>query len=80
MSEQRSIDDYLKLPYVFKIVNVSSGDYSGWFAEVAELPGCLTQADTFAELEIKLRDVMRSWMEAALETGMTIPLPRVCHD
>ena len=75
MTETRSIDDYLKLPYAIQIIKDTSDNNPGWIAEVAELPGCFTQADTFAELEVMIYRVMRSWMEATLETGLTIPLP-----
>ncbi len=72
----RTVDDYLKLPYAIEVVYDQSDDHPGWFARVVELPGCMTQADTFAELESMIEDAMRGWIEAGLEDGQPIPEPR----
>ena len=50
--------------------------FSGWFARVAEWPGCMTQADNFEELGEMLEDAMRAWAETAVEEGLPIPKPR----
>lgn len=72
----KSIGDYLVMPYTIEVVRDKSDQYSGWFARVVELPGCMTQADTFEELEEMIEDAMRAWIEAALEDGQVIPEPR----
>ncbi len=76
----KSIDDYLAMPYTIEVVRDESQEYSGWFARVIELPGCMTQADTFEELGGMIEDAMRVWIEAALEDGQTIPEPRPIED
>jgi antitoxin HicB len=76
----RSVDDYLAMPYTIEVVHDESDEYSGWFARVVELPGCMTQADTFAELEEMIEDAMRAWIETALEDGQVIPEPRSVED
>lgn len=76
----KSIDDYLAMPYTIEVVREESEGYSGWFARVVELPGCMTQADTFEELGGMIEDAMRVWIEAALEDGQTIPEPRPAED
>ena len=40
----------------------------------------MTQADTFAELSEMIREAMAAWIEAALEDGETIPMPRSVED
>jgi antitoxin HicB len=72
----RTIDEYLALPYTIEVSWDQSDDHPGWFARVVELPGCMTQADTFEELEAMIKDAMRAWIEAALEDGQAIPEPR----
>lgn len=72
----RSIEDYLTMPYTIEVVRDESEEYSGWFARVVELPGCMTQADTFEELGQMIEDAMRAWIEATLENGQSIPEPR----
>ena len=70
------VEDYLKLPYTIKVTRDESDGYTGWFAKVEELPGCMTQADTFDELGEMIEDAKRAWIESALEDGVEIPLPR----
>jgi len=36
----------------------------GFWAEVPALPGCVTQAETRAELEANLREAVEGWLEA----------------
>lgn len=72
----RTLDEYLALPYTIEVVWDESDAHPGWFARVAELPGCMTQADTFEELEVMIKDAMQAWIEAALEDGQSIPEPR----
>jgi len=71
----RSVDEYLKLPYTIEVIRDEDDNYAGWFACVRELPGCMTQADTFEELGEMIEDAMRAWIETTLEEGQTIPEP-----
>ncbi len=73
---KKNIEEYLALPYSIEIIRDQGESYSGWFARVIELPGCMTQADTFDELEEMIPDAMRAWIETALEEGQDIPEPR----
>ncbi len=69
-----SVDEYLKLPYTLEITrDLESG---GWVARVVELPGCITQAETFEQLDEMVQDAMRGWLEVALQDGLSIPEPR----
>ena len=72
----KTVDDYLKLPYTIEVFRDDNEDDPGWVARVAELPGCLTQADTFEELGEMIEDAMRGWIEIALEDGTPVPEPR----
>jgi antitoxin HicB len=72
----RPVEEYLKLPYTIEVVRDKGADYTGWFARVLELPGCMTQADTFAEVDEMIQDAMRAWIETALAQNMMIPEPR----
>jgi antitoxin HicB len=75
-----NLEDYLELPYTIEVVRDEGENYAGWFARVVELPGCMTQADTFAELSEMIKEAMTVWIETALEDGETIPLPRTLED
>jgi predicted RNase H-like HicB family nuclease len=71
------IEKYLQLPYHIRLVRDQWEDGTlGWFAEIEELPGCMTQGESPDETVARLRDAMHSWIEDALERGESIPLPR----
>lgn len=74
--KQDSVEHFLSLPFTIKVIRDEGEGYSGWFAEVVELPGCMTQADTFEELGEMIEDAKRAWIEVALEDGRPIPQPR----
>jgi antitoxin HicB len=74
--ETKQIEQYLALPYTIEVIHDEGEEYSGWFGRVVELPGCMTQADTFEELGEMIHDAMRAWIETALENGQSIPEPR----
>ena len=76
----RTLDEYMKLPYTIKVVYDNDDENPGWVAEIAELPGCFTQADTFEELGEMVGDAMRGWLSVALTEGLPIPEPQPQSD
>jgi antitoxin HicB len=77
---QKNLEYYLNLPYTIEVLRETDADDPGWAARVVELPGCLTQGDTFEELGEMIRDAMRAWLETALEQGIAIPEPRPAEE
>lgn len=73
MMLNKTLDHYLALPYTIEII--PDEDDGGYVARVRELPGCLTQADTWEELLQMVEDAKRLWIESALEYGDPIPEP-----
>jgi antitoxin HicB len=73
---KRPIEEYLSLPFTIEVYRDDSDGEEGYVARVLELPGCLTQADSFAELGEMIPDAMRAWIETAIEDGQPIPEPR----
>ena len=69
----KTLDYYLGLPYTIRLVPEMGG---GWFVEVAELPGCMSEGDDPDDAIAMIRDAMRCWLEVALEDGLPIPEPR----
>lgn len=47
----RTVEEYLALPYTIEIYRNDSEGITAYVVRVVELPGCLTQADSFEELE-----------------------------
>ncbi len=71
---KRSVEDYIDLPYKKEIIKYPDG---GYFIEVKELPGCMSEGDTVEEAFEMIEDAMRAWIETALEYNKTIPIPDV---
>ena len=68
----RTVERYLRLPYTILLRRYEDGTF---FAEVAELPGCMTEADTAEEALDMIRDAMAGWIEVALSEGIAVPEP-----
>lgn len=68
----RTIDEYLTLPYSIRVIPATP---AGYVATVDELPGCITQSETWAAAGEMVRDAMRAWIETALEDEQPIPEP-----
>ncbi len=69
----KSVEYYMSLPY--KISVYPDEDGKGFVAEIADLPGCLTSADSIEELWQNIEEAKQLWFEVALEDGDYIPEP-----
>ena len=65
-------DYYLSLPYTIEIIPDPEG---GFFAQIKELQGCMTQGETLEEVYEMIKDAQKQWLETAIEEGIEIPLP-----
>ncbi len=73
MMTEKNLEYYLSLPYTIQLIPYDDGT---WFAEVAELPGCMTEADSWEEAGEMIREAMELWLEGALEDRLKIPEPK----
>lgn len=71
MSRQ-SLDTYLKREYPFQVVASEDG---GFVITFPDLPGCVTQAETPAQIGPMAEDAKRAWIESAYEDDQAIPEP-----
>jgi antitoxin HicB len=69
----KPIEYYLALPYTIEIF--PDDEEGGYVARVRELPGCITQADTWDELLLMIEDAKKLWLESALAHNDPIPEP-----
>ena len=69
---KNNLDYYLSLPYTIDIIPDPEG---GFFAQIKELPGCMTQGETLEEVYEMIKDAQRLWLETAIEEGIEFPLP-----
>ena len=70
--KNKTLAEYLNTIYPFVVYAAEEG---GYVAEVEELPGCMTQAETLEELSDGIENARRAWIQLAYEDGMEIPLP-----
>ena len=73
MSKTRDMSYYLSLPYAVRVYREPDG--SGFTAEIPDLPGCITCADTLDEVWALIEDAKRGWLELALADGDPILEP-----
>ena len=71
MKKSKDLEYYLALPYSILLVP----DEDGWYAEIPELPGCMTAGDTKEEVLELIEDAKQSWLIVSLEHGDPIPEP-----
>lgn len=51
----------------FKAV-IHEAEEGGYWAEVPALPGCASQGESLAEIEINLKEAIELWLEAGEDT------------
>lgn len=73
MSEKiKDLDYYMKLRYEIKIVETDTG----YFAEIPDLPGCMTFCEEFDQLHGVIEDAKKAWIGVSIERNLEIPEPR----
>ncbi|MFW6118061.1 MAG: LuxR C-terminal-related transcriptional regulator [Chloroflexota bacterium] len=72
-TERRDLEFYLNLRYPITIHPDPDG---GYVAEIEELPGCMTQAETLDEAFEAIEDARQVWIQGTYEMGQDIPLPQ----
>ena len=70
---EKDLHYYMSLAYPVRIYPESDG--SGYTAEIPDLPGCITCADTLEELWVMIEDAKHTWIEESLEEHLPIPVP-----
>lgn len=71
-SGRKPLSYYLGLEYPFVVVAHPDGDYVISFPD---LPGCMTQVESIADVGPMAEDVRTLWIETAYDHGITIPPP-----
>ena len=71
-SKAETLSPYLRQPYTRELFPYEDGS---WFGRIVELPGCMTEGDTDAEVLASLNDAMAAWVENAVDHGDPIPEP-----
>ena len=72
-NKKELLKHYMELPYSIRITPEEAG---GYFAEVEELSGCMTQGDTIEEVMRNIEEAKESWLTVSIEEGLEIPQPK----
>jgi antitoxin HicB len=70
---KKNIDYYLGLPYTIELIQEPLG---GYYVGIKELKGCMTTADDSEVALSEIQELMKEWLEIALEENLPIPEPR----
>lgn len=72
----KDLDYYMNLRYEARIQKSDTG----YFAEIPDLPGCMTFCEEFDQLEEMIEDAKKAWFEMSIEDNVEIPEPRKDKD
>ena len=53
-----------------------SAEDKAYLAEVPELPGCMSDGDTYQAALDNVQVIMQEWIDTAKELGREIPIPK----
>ena len=72
----RTVERYLALPYHVTLVRDGDGDDGPWVAQVEELAGCTSRAETAEQAASGIQQAMSDWISEALRDGREVPEPK----
>jgi antitoxin HicB len=61
--------------YYVEVEPLPQNEGGGFLATVPELPGCMSDGDTFEELQRNVADAIDCWIAAAQRLGRKVPKP-----
>ena len=62
--------------YNYEVIIYWSDEDKSFIAEVPELPGCMADGKTRAEVIENVEIIIKEWIEIAIEDGEEIPKPK----
>ncbi len=72
-SRSPTLEEILARNYTF--IAKADLENGGWVVMYPDLPGVMTQAETYEEIAVMAKDALRAWAEAQIEDGRPIPEP-----
>lgn len=61
--------------YNVQMRRLEKAEGGGWLAEVADLPGCMSDGATPDEALRNVRNAIGEWIDCAIELGRHVPAP-----
>ena len=72
----RTLERFLALPYHVTLVRDGDGEDGPWVAQVEELAGCTSRAETAELAASGIQQAMSDWIRDALREGREVPEPK----
>lgn len=63
--------------YKINVRPLTDAEGGGWLAEILDLPGCIGDGETPEEAIKDLEEAKIAWIEAQIDAGRDIPMPRL---
>ncbi len=79
LASRKDLEYYLNLSYPVQLSHQSDDDDEYWFAEIPQLPGCMSDGPNPNEALQNLEDAKRLWIETQIEDGYEVPEPDHPH-
>jgi antitoxin HicB len=76
----RALERYLALPYHVTLVRDGDGEDGPWVAQVEELAGCTSRAETAEQATSGIQQAMSDWISEALREGREVPEPKAVDE
>ena len=74
----KTLNEYMALPYKMEIVE--DKEEGNFVVSFPDLPGCITCGETVESAVTNAMDAKKTWLEAALEEGISIHEPDSVED
>ena len=75
LAQRKDLEYYLNLSYPVQLSRESDDGDEYWFAEIRQLPGCMSDGANPDEALQNLEDAKRLWIETQIEDGYEVPEP-----
>lgn len=69
---KKNLKYYLSLDYTIRLKQNGDGSF---FAEIEELPGCMSEGDIKEEVLKMIEDAKKAWLTVAIKRKINIPEP-----
>ena len=66
--------------YQIRIVKLCEDDGGGYLAMVPELPGCMSDGESYEEALVNIQDAIEDWIKTAENRGQKVPEPYIFHE
>ena len=75
--DPKVLEYYMSLPYSILLTPMPEEDGKGWYIEIPELKGCMSDGETIQQALEMIEDAKLGWLTVSLAHKHEIPLPKI---